>query len=913
MSSQNSGPRDRDGGEGKPNEGNNEVGEGGSAALLSHPPTSKIYGSEEAREQAVASLQALLWDKVIGKPSTDFKYIVAEGRVATLSTANSDGEINPSKASEELSRLLESKKDMYVHVHVTLPRCSLNNQGMIEILEGLEGHPKARLSSLAVSGNKLTDEFTSWLSREVQADSNRAFAAVKEIDVSYNYLTAVGVDALTRALPDLRRLDVRMNMIENTGLFRGDRSIEISPQRMDREGMEEMQAAGVDNKFSPPPPPPPPPQPTESNGDDGPTNVSSLLQSFRQIATSGDNTPENVSQELLKLQSSRSKLYGNADDANRLGDNLMAAFRLTSDNNPNSTGPQTAPLSTPQGLSGIFPPPTESAPPAAPTRAPAGRPRFSPNDVAALAQSQLSRSGQARLDLGHPPARDPFAAYAAQAGGRLPKSGGSLTHVPTESSRAVSEVQSLIARLEANDRGKQQQQKRDNASLMRELVVQLTALQASINRNQTNAAQQNSGGATQHQQQRKEEQGRGQSEPTVSDLLDALRKFLDAHKAEAGGPSQASTGQASGQQQQQAAYGNSGGQSKGQRMTVAEMEQNLFNTLRKNDQAPQQSFTGSSTSIANRIINVPLRVVPRSEVTKYDQRVVVPEENPGRPSELVCGLDLQSTSRGYLVLYISPFPGQQHLQQGDTILAINGVGLVPKTNSDAKHIRTAFGRNLFDGVLCTVLRTAEGREQIAAYRSMNVTRRLYIEGLLQATGVTWKELVNSGMTSDPDVAVGEMAARKGCRGVLLRVSTDTAAPMVSLHGDRESVEQVTEQVTELITVLAKRVRDEKTNKEAAAQAAAELKAAVLARANAGAPTSNTAKQEPTASENDSSPASAAKPDESGDARPSDTNSEKDGMKAEEKEPEPGDKKEDLADDSEGAEFTSAKESEAGSL
>ncbi|KAF4755520.1 hypothetical protein FOZ63_028474 [Perkinsus olseni] len=348
-------------------------------------------------------------------------------------------------------------------------------------------------------------------------------------------------------------------------------------------------------------------------------------------------------------------------------------------------------------------------------------------------------------------------------------------------------------------------------------------------------------------------------------------------------------------------------------MTVAEMEQNLFNTLRKNDQAPQQSFTGSSASIANRIINVPLRVVPRSEVTKYDQRVVVPEENPGRPSELVCGLDLQSTSRGYLVLYISPFPGQQHLQQGDTILAVNGVGLVPKTNSDAKHIRTAFGRNLFDGVLCTVLRTAEGREQIAAYRSMNVTRRLYIEGLLQATGVTWKELVNSGMTSDPDVAVGEMAARKGCRGGLLRVSTDTAAPMVSLHGDRESVEQVTEQVTELITVLAKRVRDEKTNKEAAAQAAAELKAAVLARANAGAPSPNAAKQEPTASENDSSPASAAKPDESGDARPSDTSSEKDGMKAEEKKPEPGDKNEDLADDSEGAEFTSAKESEAGSL
>lgn len=46
------------------------------------------------------------------------------------------------------------------------------------------------------------------------------------------------------------------------------------------------------------------------------------------------------------------------------------------------------------------------------------------------------------------------------------------------------------------------------------------------------------------------------------------------------------------------------------------------------------------------------------------------------------------------------------------------------------------------------------------------------------TGVTWKELVNSGVASDPDVVVGEMAARRGCRGGLLRVSLENAAPMV---------------------------------------------------------------------------------------------------------------------------------------
>lgn len=37
--------------------------------------------------------------------------------------------INPSKAREELKELLESKKDMYVHVHVNLPRSNLGNRG----------------------------------------------------------------------------------------------------------------------------------------------------------------------------------------------------------------------------------------------------------------------------------------------------------------------------------------------------------------------------------------------------------------------------------------------------------------------------------------------------------------------------------------------------------------------------------------------------------------------------------------------------------------------------------------------------------------------------------------------------------------------------------------------------------------
>lgn len=53
---------------------------------------------------------------------------------------------------------------------------------IIEILEGLIGHSKARLSSLMISGNNLTDEFTKWLSREVGENSNDdIFTAVKEV------------------------------------------------------------------------------------------------------------------------------------------------------------------------------------------------------------------------------------------------------------------------------------------------------------------------------------------------------------------------------------------------------------------------------------------------------------------------------------------------------------------------------------------------------------------------------------------------------------------------------------------------------------------------------------------------------------------------------------------------------------
>ncbi|EER04660.1 hypothetical protein Pmar_PMAR013360 [Perkinsus marinus ATCC 50983] len=121
--------------------------------------------------------------------------------------------------------------------------------GIIEILEGLIGHSKARLSSLMISGNNLTDEFTKWLSREVGENSNDdIFTAVKEIDLSYNYLTSGGVEMLTRALPDLRKLDVRMNMIENAGMFRGNRIIEIFPQRMDRKGTNESPLVTISNQ-----------------------------------------------------------------------------------------------------------------------------------------------------------------------------------------------------------------------------------------------------------------------------------------------------------------------------------------------------------------------------------------------------------------------------------------------------------------------------------------------------------------------------------------------------------------------------------------------------------------------------------------------------------------------------------------
>ncbi|EEQ98964.1 hypothetical protein Pmar_PMAR026688 [Perkinsus marinus ATCC 50983] len=168
----------------------------------------RIYGSDEARDQAVASLQALLQDKLIGKPSTDCEYIVVEGSEATLTSAKTNGKINPEKACEELKRFLESRKGMCVHVHIKLPRCNLNDEEIIGILEVLVTHGKARLSSLESPGNNITDGLCDWLSREVEKSSGKMFSAVKEIDLSYNYLTAVGVGKLVKACPGLGHLDL---------------------------------------------------------------------------------------------------------------------------------------------------------------------------------------------------------------------------------------------------------------------------------------------------------------------------------------------------------------------------------------------------------------------------------------------------------------------------------------------------------------------------------------------------------------------------------------------------------------------------------------------------------------------------------------------------------------------------------
>lgn len=91
-----------------------------------------------------------------------------------------------------------------------------------------------------------------------------------------------------------------------------------------------------------------------------------------------------------------------------------------------------------------------------------------------------NRSGQTRLaDLKYTSSSSsgggPSLTSAARSGdpftGLKMHGGSSLTPVPTKSSRAVVEVQSLIARLEANERrgkvdGQQQQQKKDNAVLM---------------------------------------------------------------------------------------------------------------------------------------------------------------------------------------------------------------------------------------------------------------------------------------------------------------------------------------------------------------------------------------------------------------------------------------------------------------
>lgn len=94
---------------------------------------------------------------------------------------------------------------------------------IIGILEVLVTHGKARLSSLESPGNNITDGLCDWLSREVEKSSGKMFSAVKEvggevrsgdlrlafqIDLSYNYLTAVGVGKLVKACPGLGHLDV---------------------------------------------------------------------------------------------------------------------------------------------------------------------------------------------------------------------------------------------------------------------------------------------------------------------------------------------------------------------------------------------------------------------------------------------------------------------------------------------------------------------------------------------------------------------------------------------------------------------------------------------------------------------------------------------------------------------------------
>lgn len=92
------------------------------------------------------------------------------------------------------------------------------------------------------------------------------------------------------------------------------------------------------------------------------------------------------------------RLYGNADDANRLGEDLMAAFKEANENKVNSAGRGEEGGMEP-GTLGLMADP-HTAPPfgssfesagtvGGPMNTPIGRPRFSPNDVAALAQSQL--------------------------------------------------------------------------------------------------------------------------------------------------------------------------------------------------------------------------------------------------------------------------------------------------------------------------------------------------------------------------------------------------------------------------------------------------------------------------------------------------------------------------------------------
>jgi hypothetical protein len=152
----------------------------------------------------------------------------------------------------------------------------------------------------------------------------------------------------------------------------------------------------------------------------------------------------------------------------------------------------------------------------------------------------------------------------------------------------------------------------------------------------------------------------------------------------------------------------------------------------------------------------------------------------------ICGLDLRVVEKGYLVVRVSPSPGQP-LREGDIITHIEGAPL-------GDSPRAVFGKRLRDGAILTVSRPSTlPPDSAVTDPTLQVERRMDFGLLLTGAGLEWQKLTDK-------IPLAVQQANHLCQGLGIEgaLRTEVSGPILVMKGPHGNVDSAMRQFCDVV-------------------------------------------------------------------------------------------------------------------